>query len=51
MNIEQFTSGLEEKGISLSPFQLEQFETYYEWLIEWNDKINLTSITEKKRFI
>ncbi|MEC1258862.1 16S rRNA (guanine(527)-N(7))-methyltransferase RsmG [Bacillus swezeyi] len=48
MNIEQFTSSLEEKGISLSPFQLEQFETYYEWLVEWNEKINLTSITEKK---
>ncbi|MED1742011.1 16S rRNA (guanine(527)-N(7))-methyltransferase RsmG [Bacillus swezeyi] len=48
MNIEQFTASLEEKGISLSPFQLEQFETYYEWLVEWNEKINLTSITEKK---
>ncbi|MEH6971219.1 16S rRNA (guanine(527)-N(7))-methyltransferase RsmG [Bacillus sp. JJ675] len=48
MNIEQFTSNLEEKGISLSPYQLEQFETYYEWLVEWNEKINLTSITEKK---
>ncbi|MDA1477027.1 16S rRNA (guanine(527)-N(7))-methyltransferase RsmG [Bacillus changyiensis] len=48
MNIEQFRSGLEEKGIALSDFQLEQFETYYEWLSEWNEKINLTSITEKK---
>ncbi|MFT0803176.1 16S rRNA (guanine(527)-N(7))-methyltransferase RsmG [Bacillus swezeyi] len=48
MNIDQFTASLEEKGISLSPFQLDQFETYYEWLVEWNEKINLTSITEKK---
>ena len=48
MNIEQFTAGLEKKGISLSSFQLEQFETYYEWLVEWNEKMNLTSITEKK---
>ncbi|MCO4852366.1 16S rRNA (guanine(527)-N(7))-methyltransferase RsmG [Bacillus vallismortis] len=48
MNIEGFTSGLAEKGISLSPRQLEQFELYYDMLVEWNEKINLTSITEKK---
>ncbi|WFE14256.1 16S rRNA (guanine(527)-N(7))-methyltransferase RsmG [Bacillus atrophaeus] len=48
MNIEEFTSGLAEKGISLSSRQLEQFELYYEILVEWNEKINLTSITEKK---
>ncbi|ASS73315.1 16S rRNA (guanine(527)-N(7))-methyltransferase RsmG [Bacillus atrophaeus] len=48
MNIEEFTSGLAEKGISLSSRQLEQFELYYEVLVEWNEKINLTSITEKK---
>ncbi|AUZ28581.1 16S rRNA (guanine(527)-N(7))-methyltransferase RsmG [Bacillus cabrialesii] len=48
MNIEEFTSGLAEKGISLSPRQLEQFELYYDMLVEWNEKINLTSITEKK---
>ncbi|MCY8807898.1 16S rRNA (guanine(527)-N(7))-methyltransferase RsmG [Bacillus atrophaeus] len=48
MNIEEFTSGLAEKGISLSFRQLEQFELYYEMLVEWNEKINLTSITEKK---
>ncbi|MHA6488540.1 16S rRNA (guanine(527)-N(7))-methyltransferase RsmG [Bacillus cabrialesii] len=48
MNIEEFTSGLAEKGISLSPRQLEQFELYYDMLVGWNEKINLTSITEKK---
>ncbi|WP_435002568.1 16S rRNA (guanine(527)-N(7))-methyltransferase RsmG [Bacillus atrophaeus] len=48
MNIEEFTSGLAKKGISLSSRQLEQFELYYEMLVEWNEKINLTSITEKK---
>ncbi|NDK01999.1 Ribosomal RNA small subunit methyltransferase G gidB [Bacillus subtilis subsp. subtilis] len=51
MNIEEFTSGLAEKGISLSPRQLEQFELYYDMLVEWNEKINLTSITEKKKCI
>ena len=44
MNIEEFTSGLAEKGISLSPRQLEQFELYYDMLVEWNEKINLTSL-------
>ena len=28
--------------------QLEQFETYYETLVEWNEKMNLTAITEKE---
>ncbi|MTT31060.1 16S rRNA (guanine(527)-N(7))-methyltransferase RsmG [Terrilactibacillus sp. BCM23-1] len=45
--MEQFTKLLEEKGISLSPHQLKQFHTYYELLVEWNKKMNLTAITEK----
>jgi len=32
-------------GIELSPVQLEQFYTYYQELLDWNRKINLTSIT------
>lgn len=48
MNIEQFQQLLEEKGIDLSPSQLGQFETYYELLVEWNEKMNLTAITEKE---
>ncbi|MFE5470234.1 16S rRNA (guanine(527)-N(7))-methyltransferase RsmG [Bacillus safensis] len=48
MNNEQFTAALEEKGITLSPVQLEQFETYFRMLVEWNEKMNLTSITEKE---
>ncbi|AVM26073.1 16S rRNA (guanine(527)-N(7))-methyltransferase RsmG [Bacillus pumilus] len=48
MNIEQFTAALEEKGMALSPVQLEQFETYFHMLVEWNEKMNLTSITEKE---
>ncbi|MBU5211465.1 16S rRNA (guanine(527)-N(7))-methyltransferase RsmG [Heyndrickxia oleronia] len=47
MNIEQFTNQLEEKGISLSSKQLQQFERYFELLVEWNEKMNLTAITEK----
>ena len=48
MNTEQFTKLLAEKGISLTPMQLEQYETYYETLVEWNEKMNLTAITEKE---
>lgn len=48
MNPLLFASMLEEKGIVLSPRQLEQFERYYELLVEWNEKMNLTAITEKQ---
>ena len=47
MNIEQFQSELSKQQINLSDKQLEQFERYYELLIEWNKKMNLTAITEK----
>ena len=33
-------------GIELSDKQLEQFNTYYELLIKWNEVMNLTAITE-----
>ncbi|TKD67654.1 16S rRNA (guanine(527)-N(7))-methyltransferase RsmG [Pseudalkalibacillus hwajinpoensis] len=48
MNEQQFQELLLEKGISLSPLQLQQFQTYYEVLVEWNEKMNLTAITEKE---
>ena len=48
MNIEQFQSMLEEKGITLSSRQLEQFKIYFETLVEWNEKMKLTAITEKE---
>lgn len=47
MNQEQFTQLLEEKGITLSDRQLEQYEIYYRTLVEWNEKMNLTAITDK----
>jgi len=47
LNIEQFTANLQEKGIALSEKQLDQFETYFTTLVEWNEKMNLTAITEK----
>ncbi|MED3570944.1 16S rRNA (guanine(527)-N(7))-methyltransferase RsmG [Cytobacillus praedii] len=47
MNIEQFIEMLSAKGISLSPQQIQQYETYYSTLVEWNEKMNLTAITDK----
>jgi len=34
-------------GISLTDRQLEQFELYFRLLVEWNEKMNLTGITER----
>ena len=38
-------------GIELSDVQKDQFNRYYDLLIEWNDKINLTAITDKQEVI
>ena len=40
--------GSQELGISLSSAQIEQFYQYYELLVEWNQKMNLTAIIEEK---
>ncbi|WP_141434457.1 16S rRNA (guanine(527)-N(7))-methyltransferase RsmG [Bacillus sp. 03113] len=47
MNTEQFIQMLKEKGIDLSPWQITQYEAYFEALVEWNEKMNLTAITDK----
>lgn len=44
---QQFTDLLAKENISLSAQQLEQFEQYYMTLVEWNEKMNLTGITER----
>ncbi|MBW8350337.1 16S rRNA (guanine(527)-N(7))-methyltransferase RsmG [Bacillus sp. IITD106] len=48
MNIEQFANMLEEKGVPLDSQKLSMFERYYELLVEWNEKMNLTAITDKE---
>lgn len=45
-----FIQATEKLNIPLSEEAGLQFETYYQELIAWNKKINLTRITEKKRF-
>lgn len=44
--MEKLKSGAEKLGIHLTPPQIEQFETYYRELIDWNKRINLTRITD-----
>lgn len=52
----QFEKDLKALGVELSPEQIQQFLTYYEMLVEWNEVMNLTAITEyeevmKKHFV
>lgn len=55
-NTISFEKDLGELGITITSKQLEQFLTYYEILVKWNQAMNLTTITEynevmKKHFI
>ena len=55
-NTEQFEKDLTALGVNLSENQVQQFLTYYEMLVEWNEVMNLTAITEydevmKKHFV
>lgn len=47
MSVEWLTKQLSTHGIELSSEQQQQFQTYYQMLVEWNEKMNLTSITEE----
>lgn len=47
MNPEQFRAAVAEKGFNLSEKQMQQFEQYFNLLVEWNQKMNLTAITER----
>lgn len=55
-NTSQFEKDIKELGITLSDKQISQFISYYEMLVEWNQVMNLTAITEyeevmKKHFL
>lgn len=45
------SNGVHRLGIELIDAQLKQFERYMELLLEWNEKINLTAITEKNEIL
>ena len=43
--MEKLKAGAEKLGLKLGEKELAQFQTYYEELIDWNKRMNLTSIT------
>ena len=49
--MDRLVNALSEWNIELSDLQIDQFNRYFELLIEWNEKINLTSITDKDEVI
>lgn len=55
MNIEEFSSSLRDKlnkiDIKIEDNQIEKFYNYINLLLEWNEKINLTAITEPNEVI
>ncbi|WP_040951109.1 16S rRNA (guanine(527)-N(7))-methyltransferase RsmG [Gorillibacterium massiliense] len=44
-----FTELLSDHGLELSELQLEQFDAYYRELVDWNERMNLTGITEREQ--
>ena len=48
MTNEEFILELQKLNINLTEIQQKQLEMYYDLLIEWNNKINLTRITNKE---
>ena len=47
----KFEEELEKLNINLTEHQKEQFDRYYEMLVEWNNVMNLTGITASILFI
>lgn len=48
MTPEEFKTALKTHGIELDDHQIAQFETYYQFLVQANQYVNLTAITEQK---
>lgn len=45
---EEFRKQLLAEDVALTDQQMAQFDTYFHLLVEWNEKMNLTAITEEK---
>ena len=43
--MQKLNSGAKKLGLELEPNQLEQFDIYYQELLDWNKRVNLTAIT------
>jgi 16S rRNA (guanine527-N7)-methyltransferase len=44
--MKKLVEGARQLGLPLTDHQLQLFQTYYEQLVEWNRKVNLTGITD-----
>jgi 16S rRNA (guanine527-N7)-methyltransferase len=44
--MDKLTAAVVNLGLTIDQRQVEQFETYYRELIDWNQRINLTAITD-----
>lgn len=51
MTYEEMKSLLEKEGIVVSDDQISKLDEYLHLLVEWNEKFNLTSITNKEEVI
>ena len=51
MKINEFIEELKKIGIELTEDQIKKLDKYYNLLVEWNEKINLTAITKKDIFM
>ncbi len=48
MDIDMFINEVKKLGIDVTDEKLSKLEKYYDLLISWNEKMNLTAITDKK---
>ena len=48
MNIEVFKEEVKKLGITLTQDQLNQLALFYQLLLSWNEKMNLTRITSQE---
>ncbi|CAD2074229.1 ribosomal RNA small subunit methyltransferase G [Phocicoccus schoeneichii] len=47
MTKDEFILHLKKEGIEVTDIQMKQFDMYFKMLVEWNEKINLTAVTEE----
>ncbi|MEX2104041.1 MAG: RsmG family class I SAM-dependent methyltransferase, partial [Bacilli bacterium] len=46
--VERFIDACNQHQFQLSEKQINQFATYFELLVEWNEKMNLTAIVDEE---
>ena len=51
MKLQEFVQKSQECGIEVTAQMVHQFETYMQMLQEWNQKMNLTAITQQEEII